>query len=72
MKKNIIFSYVKRIELPDVVCKNTGHFVNSNRSRLCPKCVIAPDSRIAFFEKNAFLTMRLSLCYFLFDFMKLP
>jgi len=33
--------------------------------------VIAPDFRIAFFEKNAFLIMHLFFVFFLFDFMKL-
>jgi len=45
--------------LADVFCKNTGHFVNSDRSGMCPKrvCNATSYSRIAFFEKNAFLTM---------------
>jgi len=28
-----------QVGLPDVFCKNTSHFVNSDRSRLCPKRV---------------------------------
>ena len=55
------------VGLPDVFCKNTGHSVNSDRSRLCRKRVCNSTGL-----SNALLTMHLFFVLFSFPFHEAP